>query len=328
MDSLTAGEVQMMLTRTPEEQRVFLVKLDTLKMQTIEDEDAQTDYQLENWDLLRGGDLVGWVTKFLPHFLPTISQPHRTRMSPNRVKYCPRQVCVECKGETFDDVLQGRVVCGTCGLIQSSSMLVSDVDTAVFGIQVTHHPRGSIFVIHEYSRIVYFVSVLNVYQGVTTPTILTSDFLNLQKKCMELCAGDRDRVNPQIVRAAIHFLKLPKKHLRHSHTLAGKIGSPKAGLLQIDGNGVSHLLKAFRLVEIAWDEKKVKIQKEFNRKSFFNYRFLLGALVTKLGLTVSPFTMKLKTPKLQISQENLFNFVTFELDFSGIRDRLQNSVDL
>lgn len=318
LDKLTFGEVQMMLTRTVEEQKVLLVELDTLKMMEIADEETQTQYQLDNWDVLRGGKLEEWINKFLPHLSTPLPAIKKTRMSPNRVKYYARPTCGDCQGETVDDVFQGRVVCKTCGLIQSSSILLSDVDIGVFGIQKNPHLLNCTSVIHEYSRVVYFVSVLNVFQGVTQPTILSSDFHTLREKCMELCVGDRENVTPVIVRAAIHLLKLPKKHLRHSHTLAGKIGSCGAGLLQIDGGGVSTLIKGFRLIETAWDRKKDVIQKKYKRLSFFNYRFLLGKLIKLLKIGINPFPLELKTKSLQQNQEVLFNWVSRGLDFNSI----------
>lgn len=324
MQNLTYGEVQKALTLTPDEQKVFLVHLDTLKMQEIGDEEEQTQYQLENWDILRGGHLKQWLEKFTPHLLEPSAPIKRTRMSPNRVKYCPRPVCKECQGETIDDVFQGRVVCKMCGLIQSSSMLISDADINVFGIQ---HPLQtySTSVIHEYSRIVYFVSVLNVLQGATQPTIPSCDYQKLQEKCMELCAKNRDRVTDVIVRAAIHLLRLPKRHLRHSYTLAGKIGSSNAGLLEIDGEDVSLLMKTFRIVEVEWDQKKELIFRRFKRKSFFNYRFLLGVLSERLNINTSLFRLTLKTKKLQEAQLQMFDYVTKSIDFNGIQKSFRMS---
>jgi len=312
----TYADLQLAMGDTTESKNLTLKTLHDFQFKNTPEE-KQMDYLMDSTIFIMEHDLNGWIQKFAPHLLAPPNPLKRSRMSPNRVRERPRETCRECGGETIDDVWQGRVVCTTCGLIHSSSVLVQDVDINVFGIQ-SAYPMNAC-VIHEYSRLVYFKSVLLQVQGVTRSTIATCDFLQLQEFCKVYTAGNKDLVTSKLVRSAVHFLHLPKKELRHCHTLAGQIGSSKADLLQIAGDGVLRLCRAFRAIEVLWDEKKKQITKMFKRKSFFNYRFLLSSLVEKIGLSYAGTMPQMKTKKLKDVQCSLFNYVTEGLDFEQFK---------
>lgn len=313
----TSGDLTTARANASLSQKQILKSLHDDYYKTRQDTETQITYMLDATEFIKNGDLDGWIQKFAPHLLQSHDLQKKSRMSSNRIKIPPPELCTECGGATFEDVWQGRVVCTMCGLIHRSSVLVQAADMSVFGIQ-PNSSTNSTSAIHEYSRLVYFKSVLLAIEGVTLPTITSRDFQLISESCTIATAGEPSKVTEKHVRSAIRTLKLPKSLLRHCQALAGKLGSRDANAVNFDfsRDAPQRLYRAFRAVEVKWGEKSQKIKEIFNRKSFFNYRFLLRKLVKAINIDYSGTLPIIRTKSLLAKQERLFNFVCHEINFS------------
>ena len=268
------------------------------------------NYLLGSSELLRNNNLDGWLKKFKPSMiepLPLPSSPKRRRGCQDIIFWIPQPKCEECKGETIEDVMEGCVVCIQCGLIQDSHVLVPDVHTNTSGITEWHTTKH---VVHRYSRLVYFRSLLAGLQGETTPTIST-EIVKIRETCQQFL---RMRNNQQIcvldVKNAIKLLKLPYRHVRHAVNITSTVSGKESVLLDLTGAQQRKFLRLFRACESIWDSKK-EFKKE--RTYFINYTFLILKFCVFFGVDGSRITV-IKNVKARKVQESLFSSLIKSVD--------------
>jgi hypothetical protein len=231
------------------------------------------DYLLDCQEWLKTQDRTGWIKNFAPHLLITepTQKPKKIRCSPTVRVFCPLPPCIECKSdEVINDVREGSVVCTACGLVQSIQGSVGE-NNGTATMSVDQMMNGSRYIVHRYSRVVYFRSFLLGIQGQTCPEVDANHLLMMRV----LCAG-YSVVDPSVVNKILRQLKIAKRYRRHRVSLALKLSNGKYKPQQIPGALFMDFLTHFRKIEYMWDHGGKSNMKE--RKVFLSYPYIFYQL--------------------------------------------------
>lgn len=253
------------------------------------------DFLLSSTTYVKTGDTHGWKRKFeTPEPVP---KPKRLKQSPNKAIYEPLPNCRKCNSDqVIDDVAEGQIVCVACGLIQQVGVFTGDPAHCSWDM-LYNRPRVCI---HHYSRVVYFLTVVRLLQGESSPQI-TDDTLSL----MRAEIGGRP-VTVEVVNAMLRKLKLADRYRKHRWSLVKMFGGDCP--YYWDGRLVLELAKQFRTAEYAWLHFKETLTP--NRTFFFSYRFLLYQFLHERGLE-APRSLLLKGEKqLQAHINSYFDMCT------------------
>lgn len=255
-----------------------LNRLHELKLDTIHGDDAMT-YLLDCQTFLMMDDLAGWKRKYQVDASPcVVPPPKRRRMSPNAVpgNEFVWDDCVQCKSnEIVNDVDEGRVVCTRCGLIQS----MSGLGMGPAHMSVSRLRDGYRHVVHRYSRVVYFRSILNSIQGLTNP-ILPAEDESAMRRIID--GQNLTRVRPQHVKACLKQLKKSTRYRRHIQSLTFLLSGGVYKPVVIQSVVMLELLRLFRRIEVFWDHGEK--QKNKKRRVFPSYQYIYWQLCHKLKL--------------------------------------------
>ena len=257
------------------------------------DLEAMTNYLLSCQTYLKENDLNGWISNFAPELKVHAVEPpkKKLRMSPGSVIWKAYEPCGRCKSsEIIEDVKEGSVVCTTCGMIQHLNLL-----TSIHGAHTSVDRKNAMdrFVVHRYSRVVYFRSFLQSIQGNTYPQCTLQDIHNLHQ------ALDGKDVNPTSVLKALNTTKLTRLR-RHREALCVILSCNKYKPVSIPSETFFTLLKLFRRVEFYWSDTLK--EQAGGRKVFLSYPYVYYQLCVHLKLphlTGEHHLLKSK-PRLQI----------------------------
>lgn len=244
------------------------------------------EYLLDASPYLKTGDLDGWLKHFKPSppILPV--QPKKRKASPMKVWGQEDSACTNCKQFTIvDDVAQGSVVCINCGLIA----IFQQVDNKLKNIPYTDVIRGGAYVVHRYSRLVYFRAIVKQFNGLTNPPLPEED-VNVMRRFYD---GHHSHEH---LKDVIQTRGLPRRYLRHVFTI--QLLLDKNCILYIPADVYFEMCRMFRYVEHCWDHG-FKIP---NRKSFFSYRLLYCQFAYHLGHSHELVQRKIKRSPIIQSQ--------------------------
>jgi hypothetical protein len=281
--------------RCPSPEDSSLEDLHEWKMTCLDsDSEAQMSYLLSCQTFLKENDRSGWISHWAPDLITDPVEPakKRLRMSPGSLIWSARAPCVRCKSkEIVEDVKEGSVVCTACGMIQDFQLLTSENGAHT---SVDRKNAMDRFVVHRYSRVVYFRSFLQSMQGLTDPQYTPSDLLVLRQ-----ALGGLSVISPDDVQRALRVTNLTKFR-RHKERLAEILsdGAYKAPVIPADV--FYKLLKLFRRVEYYWEGGMKTVLKE--RRVFLSYPYVFYQLCFHLGLpslSGSHHLLKSK-PRLQL----------------------------
>jgi hypothetical protein len=241
------------------------------------DSEAMMDYLMSCQSYLKESDLSGWISTFAPELIPRTVEPpaKRRRCSPNAVLWAPHPPCGKCRStEIIEDVKEGCVVCTACGMVQTSVLIQSEHGAHTTIAKMTSLDR---YVVHHYSRVVYFRSFMQSLQGDTRPQYSPEDVLVLRRVVGGI---DVTKITPDVVQCALRVSKLTKFR-RHKVRFAEILsdGHFKAPLIPSDV--FYKLLKLFRRVEVAWEQV---VKKQNTRRVFISYPYVYYQLCHHLGL--------------------------------------------
>lgn len=245
------------------------------KMENLETE-ALMDYLLSCQDYLKENDLLGWKKTFAPDTVVLMKEPpkKRQRMSPNALRWQPLPNCKECQSpDVIEDVAEGSVVCTACGIIQSMQLL--GTDPAFMSVDMLKNAYRH--VVHRYSRVVYFRSLLLGLQGKTVPSISIEELASLRRTIV----GEGSAIHPSVVWTALKKLGLGTKYRRHLEALAVKLSGGLYSPVEIEVDQFFELLTLFRRVECEWDHG-VK-QTIPTRRVFLSYPYIYYQLCHHIG---------------------------------------------
>lgn len=265
-----------------------LTKLHEQKCQEMVALNQLYDYLMDSMQYLKTIDLEGWKTRFLPEPPPTANK--RLKMSPNTVFVTPLPPCIEClEDNVIEDVVQGQMVCVSCGLIQSR--VVSMEAHAHCSMDALKN-RSRVY-IHRYSRLSYFWTVLRLIQGETSPVITDVILSRLRAGIDGVPTGDK-------VKLCLRQMGLAKKYRRHRWSLARLLGGEAEYAWPSDV--VLTMLKMFRKVEYYWNFYKKTVH---TRMSFFSYPSLVYNFLCDMGLHPEQ-SLLLKSLELRRKQQELY----------------------
>jgi hypothetical protein len=261
------------------------------------------DYLMDCQDYIKSDDLTGWQTKFDPESLKRCAtslqsvKPKRRRMSPNAVLLEPERKCKNCNATAIiDDVTQGSSVCTACGMIQYSQLFTAE--PVPYAAGAGHTLTAERYHVHRYSRVVYFRSFLQSLSGLTTPKITDSELASLRATLV-------GPVTVEKVQKALIVTKLTRLR-RHKYRLAEMCSNGAFKAAQIESDMFLRLLKLFRIVEVYWEERKMKLHCP-TRKVFLSYSYLFYQFCHHLGCPQYTGTHHLlKGKKLQQLQHKVY----------------------
>lgn len=244
------------------------------KMKQLEKGDTLElmEYLLNCQTYLKESDRDGWIKNFAPELLlpePPLPPPKRMRRSPKTVVWKPLQPCIECKSnDVIEDVKEGSVVCTACGLIQKLHSITPDSAH----MSMDRLKNGNRDVVHRYSRVVYFRSILLGIQGQTSTKLKPED----EKSLRQFAAGKNFDVTPTQVLKFMGEHKMPKRYKRHAEFITTTITNNKHKPPQLTCDELYTLLRAFRAVESWWNHT-TPFQRN-GRKNMFGIRPLIYQL--------------------------------------------------
>lgn len=231
-------------------------------------EEAMVVYLLEAQIYLIQDDLDGWKKRFAPT-TPT-AEPPTKRMKCSNVQVIinmQNHICKHCKQQTLiDDVREGSVVCTTCSIVQDTYALgMTDAHMSVDRMKNNYR-----YVVHRYSRIVYFRSFMDSLQGSSKPT-LHKDMLRDMRRILD----GVDYITPKDVRFALRKMNKSAQYRRHTNRLTILL-NPAYKPLYIEPKHVAQFLHAFIRIELAWNQGfKQSLRK---RKAFMSYPYIFYQL--------------------------------------------------
>ena len=252
------------------------------------EEEELMDYLLSCQTFLMENDLDGWIKNFAPETLTQEPPKKRRRGSPNDVKWKPLAACKSCKSnETVEDVKEGTVVCTACGIIQDTNI----IGNTVAFMSIDGMRTGNRDVVHRYSRLVYFRSILNGLQGLTSPEISEANLTAIKASL----GGAECSVGA--VKVALKKLGLLKKYRRHIESITHKMTGGRHMSTRIEGPVFFEILRLFRRVEYFWDRGCSKNMP--GRRVFMSYPYVFYQLCFHMGLPHSGLHHLLKSKHLQ-----------------------------
>lgn len=268
----------------------MLNKLHEDKCKTMESPEL-FEYLMTCAQYLKTGDLNGWMLEFMPEPVQPPAPVKRLRQSPLTAAVIPLPLCKQCKSDqVIEDVPRGQVVCIACGLIQQLGVFTADFAHCSYDTL----KNGNRACIHRYSRVVYFVTVVRLLQGQSSPEITEEELSRLR---VALDGNlDIDSMNKQLRK-----LGLAKRFRRHRWSLLVLLGGECP--YYWDGRLVKKMAKMFRVVEFHWGRKRNRLFP--GRKVFFSCTTLLYQFLTQLGLS-PPTTFLLKSDKLRKRQYDAY----------------------
>jgi hypothetical protein len=291
------------------------LNLDDLHDQYMEGmtETSLLTYLLNSSLFLRNANLMGWLERFRPSLIPAPPKPptpKRKRGVPDAMLYRPAPLCEECKGETWEDVMGGCVVCMECGLIQPFAVHVPDAHINTSGTIEWHTTRR---VVHRYSRLVYFRSLLMGLQGETTPTLTDQELSQIKSTCSELTSNRSNKnATSKDVRIAIRANELPRRHMRHAVQIAFFVSRKESVSLDLTGEQQRKFMRLFRALECVWDhDPRVRC----GRVYFMSYSFLITQMCKLFGVT-SHSPSLIKNKKSTMIQTRIFDSMCANVDMS------------
>lgn len=285
-----------MSTSMNEKESEKLAELHEKHLASMEEgSEEMMDYLMSCQTYLKENDLTGWMSTFAPdqHIPEQLPPPKRRRCSPNAVVWAPRPPCTHCRStEIIEDVREGCVVCTACGMIQTSVLIQSEHGAHVSVAQSMSLDR---YVVHHYSRVVYFRSFLQSIQGDTRPEISP-----LEEGVLRQVVGGiaSSQISPDVVQCALRVTGLTKFR-RHKVRLAELLSDGHFKGSVIPSGVFYDLLKLFRRVEYAWEHH---VRKQSGRRVFISYPYVYFQLCYHLGyaeLCDSKYLLKSR-PRLQL----------------------------
>lgn len=232
--------------------------------------DQLINYLLESMCYMKHLDVEGWLNRFQPVTKTVLPKKKKRKISPSQICMPETQKCLGCKKESLvEDVLQGTVVCFQCGLIHHLHALSSDVAH-------TNYTRLSDIdrhVVHRYSRVVYFRSIVMGMQAETKVDISPDHLLLLRRRF------DGKSCDPVVMKRAIKELCLPIKLVHHKNRLCELVSSWRAPVF--DAVVLLQMYKDFLKLEYYWDND---VKKTSARKSFPSYKFVFYQLCFHHGV--------------------------------------------
>lgn len=233
------------------------------------------DFLLNSFQFAKDNDVDGWKTRFQPPPPPPQPRVKRQKQSPALAPYLPQPLCKGCKSENvIDDVPNGQIVCTACGLIQQLGVCTADIAHCSLAM-MKETARVNI---HHYSRVVYFMSVVRLLQGESTPLLGEEDLSRMRAEV----AGKLLTV--EAVNVALRKLGLARQFRKHRWTLLKMLGGFCP--YKWDGRLVLDMAKQFRQVEFHWLRKRKRLMPK--RVFFFSYPFLLHRFLSDRGLYAPP----------------------------------------
>lgn len=260
--------------------------------------DLQLDYLMDSSCFLQSMNLTGWIERFQPA-CPTKAK--KTRGAPGAYVWKQLPPCRACKSsEVIEDVPQGCVVCTACGLIQDTyAMGVTPAHISMNGLT-----EGSRYAVHRYSRLVYFRSLLQIYQGENQHRIPAELIVSIRKNIDETraCVGP---VTPSIVRRSIRSLRLPSKYRKFAAVIACELSGKSNKQLTIGGPLLLEMFRIFRQIEYHWDHGACKRSKK-GRKSFMSYNYIFWQLCHHFDCMEFASTDLLLKSKRLLKRQHMF----------------------
>ena len=261
-------------------------------------DDEYNEYILDCQDFLKHSDVEGWKRRYQAR--PAVPEPvaKKRRMQPDSLTWVPNTPCLECGSpEVIDDIPQGQVVCTNCGLVQSLHIYTKSAESFADSTQ----NRGCAKVIHRYSRIVYFRSLLQGMSGMTSPTIT-------EKEVDLLRSTTTVPVTPDSIQRALKQTGMLRLR-RHKVRLAEIVSDGAFQATTFEHTHYIQLLKTFRLVEYHYDNT---IKSQFGkRKVFFSYNYLFYQLCFHLGCMQYTGTHHLlKGKQLLATQHRVYGIIS------------------
>lgn len=230
--------------------------------------DELVPYLMTSMEFLKNQDLLGWIACFCPRKKRTPVK--RLRQSPNLAAVVPLDPCRDCQStEVIEDVRGGIIVCTTCGLIQYQGVFSGDP----VHLSYEQMTSGNRVVIHHYSRLAHFLSVIRLGEGDSRPQFTQSMLASLQ------AAIDGKEVTIESVLKALRSLNLSQKYRRHAMSFVHRLGGKTPE--RIRGSVVGKMKRMFKTVEFFYGKHRHRICKQ--RKVFLSYKFLMYQFLNQLG---------------------------------------------
>lgn len=235
------------------------------------------DYLLTSVTFLSEGDVNGWKQKFQVDVSTETSSTEpkkkkRRRMSPDAIEWKALDPCKECgSNEVIEDIVQGRTVCTSCGMIQVSQILGNDSSNMTYE-QLKNGPSKKV---HYYSRVVYFRSILMGMQALTNPQISEEELHALRVAC----DGSKN-IDVNTVSKAMRMTKLSSKFRRHRFTITYLLNRDYKPIV-IKGRHFLEMLKYFTRIEFNYMYMKDCMG---DRRSFFSYTYIFYQICYHMDL--------------------------------------------
>lgn len=269
------------------------------------------NYWMDCMTFVKENDLDGWKKRFAPDTIQSNDSKgvKRKRGSCNYVWPVSLPPCKGCKSpEVVEDVASGSVVCTVCGIIQGPLLSNDSAHTSFARLKsIDHH------VIHRYSRVVYFRSLMWGMQGLTNPMISSEDVGRLRL----ITSGSS--ATPDTVIDALKKLKMASKYRRHKCSLAVMLSGGAFKPVCIQPTDFYNLLKLFRRIEYHWDwSGGKKIDKK--RKVFLSYPYVFYQLCYHLDLMhlTGPHHL-LQSRSLLFRQHEIYSIISKK---AGLKSKL------
>lgn len=251
---------------------------------------------LDNYDSLRQNALQIWsISSEMPAQQIAEQLPKKL---PNPISRNEKDLSCRDPGcgskDVIEDANSGSVVCIQCGMIQCTSVFENASTDAQY------HEGVSRIAVRRYSRIIYLSAVLRSMCGETQIVLLPGWKLALESYFQN---GEHPRTGPG-VKKAIQFLRLPKKLLFHSQTIAFMLFGAKCPNPSEEEKRT--LLRRFHALESAWDRQPLGGSVRKGRKKFLSMAVVWENLCQQLklpelsNLIPPPKNAKLRERQLRI----------------------------
>ena len=238
---------------------------------------SSLDYLLSCQSLLKNQDRDGWIKMFAPEMITPEPPMKKMRCSPNVRLFIPLPPCKECESdEVINDVREGSVVCTACGLVQSIQGSVGE-NVGAATMSVEQMMSGNQYIVHRYSRVVYFRAFLLGIQGQTSPVISAE---NLQ--AMRSLSSELEVIDAKSVIKILRQLKLAKKYRRHRESIAVTLSGGAYKPVQIPSGVFLESMRMFLHVENQWNHGGKRQMP--GRMVFMSYPYVFYQICHHLGV--------------------------------------------